>query len=184
MRDRPLIVAGLVLFLGLVTFPVWYNVAARTDPGAPALARPSATGVGLLRRGEPARVSASALSCVAPREYMRASHMTLLAQWCEDVDRRGDRSYVAYDGHRYEKSFTGTCLTCHDNKAQFCDRCHNYAGVSPTCTDCHVTPMAPGSRLQAPGAIRLQQEPSAARLQPAASRLPEAWSRKPGARAK
>ncbi len=139
MRDRSFIVAGLVLFLGLVTFPVWYNVAARTDPGAPALARPSAAGVRLLRRGESARLLASEPSCVAPREYMRASHMRLLTEWREDVVRRANRSYVAYDGHRYEKSFTGTCLTCHGDKAQFCDRCHTYAGVSPTCMDCHVT---------------------------------------------
>jgi hypothetical protein len=121
MSDRPLIVAGLGLFLGLVTFPVWYNVAAGTRPEAPAPARP-----------------ATATSCVAPREYMRASHMTLLVQWREDVVRRGDRRYVAGDGRRYEKSLTGTCLKCHVDKAKFCDRCHDYAGVTPACTDCHL----------------------------------------------
>ncbi len=36
---------------------------------------------------------------------------------------------------------TGTCLTgCHTNKADFCDRCHNYAGVSVYCWECHVDP--------------------------------------------
>jgi hypothetical protein len=164
MSDRPLIIGGLVLFLGLVTFPVWYNVAAGTGARAPEVARP-----------------ATEKACVAPRDYMRTSHMTLLVTWREDVVRRGDRGYVTYDGRHYEKNLTGTCLTCHDDKAKFCDRCHDYAGVSPTCTECHVTPVAPGSRLQAPGATRLQQKPSVAGLQSALSRLSEARSLKPGA---
>lgn len=119
--DRSLIVAGLAVFLVVVTFPAWYNAAAGRAPLAPALERPTA--------GQ---------ACVAPREYMRTSHMTLLAAWQRDVVRRGDRTYVAYDGHHYEKSLTATCLRCHASKANFCDRCHSYAGVAPACTDCHV----------------------------------------------
>jgi hypothetical protein len=145
MSDRPVIVAGLALFLGLVTGPIWYNVAAGTSPRSPALARPSAAGVAMARKGESARASETGASCVAPREFMRTSHMTLLTGWRDDVVRRGDRRYVAYDGHRYEKSLTATCFTCHDDKAQFCDRCHDYAGVAPTCTDCHVAPRRPGT---------------------------------------
>jgi hypothetical protein len=42
-------------------------------------------------------------------------------------------------------SLTGTCLTgCHTNKAEFCDRCHNYAAVSVYCWDCHVDPKLAG----------------------------------------
>jgi hypothetical protein len=138
MRDTPLIVAGLVIFLVIVTFPLWYNVAARTDPGAPSLARPSAADVALARRGQPAPGATTAPACVGPRGYMRTSHMRLLVAWRDEVVRQGQRTFVAYDGHRYEKNLTGTCLACHQNKAQFCDRCHDYAGVSPTCSDCHV----------------------------------------------
>jgi hypothetical protein len=119
MRDRAVIAAGLVMFLALATFPLWYNVAARTQAAAPVLNRPAAR------------------ACVAPRDFMRTSHMQLLVSWREDVVRRGDRLFVAFDGHRYEKKLTGTCLGCHENKAKFCDRCHDYAGVSPTCGDCH-----------------------------------------------
>ncbi len=140
MNDRPVIVAGLAVFLVLATFPVWYNVAAGTSPAAPALARPSPTGVAVVRSREGRPNDVAATSCVAPREYMRASHMTLLTRWRDDVVRRGDRRYVAYDGHRYEKNLTTTGLTCHDDKAKFCDRCHDAAGVSPTCTDCHLAP--------------------------------------------
>jgi hypothetical protein len=35
-------------------------------------------------------------------------------------------------------SLSNTCLDCHSNKAEFCDRCHNYASVSPYCWDCHI----------------------------------------------
>jgi hypothetical protein len=33
-----------------------------------------------------------------------------------------------------------TCLGCHKNKSEFCDRCHSYSGVDPYCMDCHVLP--------------------------------------------
>jgi len=31
-------------------------------------------------------------------------------------------------------------MKCHTDKAKFCDRCHNYVGVTPNCWDCHVEP--------------------------------------------
>ena len=56
--------------------------------------------------------------------------------WCAAVTG----SYVAFNGKVYEKSLTGTCLGCH-NKAEFCDRCHAYSGVSsPYCWNCHSEP--------------------------------------------
>ena len=149
MRDRAVIAAGLVIFVALATFPVWYNVAARASAAAPVLARPSdaaiarvrgavGSGSGRISQDPPEGGSHETIeACVAPRDFMRASHMQLLVSWREDVVRRGDRRFVAFDGHRYEKNLTGTCLGCHENKAKFCDRCHDYAGVSPTCGDCH-----------------------------------------------
>ncbi len=121
MHDRAIIAGGLVLFLVGITFPVWYNVVMRTAAGAPAVPRPAA-----------------ATSCVAPRDFMRTSHMSLLVSWREDVVRRGQRQWTASDGRHYEKSLVRTCLKCHGSKVDFCDRCHVYAGVSPACTDCHV----------------------------------------------
>ncbi|MGE5362266.1 MAG: sulfate reduction electron transfer complex DsrMKJOP subunit DsrJ [Bacteroidales bacterium] len=121
MNDRPVIIAGLVLFLAAFTFPVWYNVGARTRAIEPALVRP---------KGERA--------CVAPREYMRASHMTLLATWRDDAVRRRGRTWTAHDGRIYDKSLSRTCLRCHASTTDFCDRCHDYFGASPTCKTCHV----------------------------------------------
>ena len=44
------------------------------------------------------------------------------------------------DHRRYYKSLSGTCMSCHDDKAGFCDKCHDYLGVQPYCWDCHVEP--------------------------------------------
>ena len=71
---------------------------------------------------------------------MRREHMQLLARWRDDVVRRGQRVYVASDGRHFDKSLTGTCLGCHENKAAACDRCHAYLAVQPYCWECHVDP--------------------------------------------
>ena len=131
MRDRPIIYCGLLIFLLLVTFPVWHNLSAAVNAKGPNPAKP-----------------ATARQCVAPVEFMRSSHMTLLLDWREDVVRGGERDFVAPDGKRYEKSLTSTCLKeCHNTgKAEFCDRCHNYEAVSLPCWNCHQDYKAvPGS---------------------------------------
>lgn len=123
MRDKGLIYAGLVGFLVLVTFPIWYNVAGGTTSTGPEHKLPVEEKV-----------------CVAPVDYMRTSHMDLLINWRDDVVRRNIRNFVAFDGRTHTMSLTGTCLGCHTSKADFCDRCHNYAGVNPPCWDCHIDP--------------------------------------------
>jgi hypothetical protein len=127
MRDRPLIGAGLLLFLGVITLPFWYGRMAGMTPNGPDPKLP---------RDE--------RQCVAPTAFMRASHMDLLVQWREQAVRAGATTYVAGDGRRYSLSLSKTCLTCHKNKADFCDRCHTYAAVSLSCWDCHVDPAALG----------------------------------------
>ncbi|HUI54302.1 MAG TPA: sulfate reduction electron transfer complex DsrMKJOP subunit DsrJ [Bryobacteraceae bacterium] len=122
MRDRGLIYSGLAIFLALVTFPAWHNLSA-----------------GVTAKGPNVRLPASEKQCVAPAEYMRTSHMTLLMNWRDEVVRAGGRDYTAPDGKRYVMSLTPTCLEqCHGTKAEFCDRCHNYAAVSPACWNCHL----------------------------------------------
>jgi hypothetical protein len=123
MRDRPVIFAGLFLFVGLVTAPFWYGGARKDLSHVPDLKLPT-----------------NAKQCVAPLNYMRNSHMQLLVNWRDEVVRDNQRQFTAYNGKVYDKSLTRTCLTqCHTNKAEFCDRCHTYAGVSgPYCWDCHI----------------------------------------------
>ena len=123
MRDRPLILAGLLVFLVLVTTPFWYDRAA-----------------GMTAKGPEPKLPVAERRCVEATAYMRASHMDLLVSWRDRVVRQGETTYVASDGHRYTMSLTKTCLDCHKSKAEFCDRCHNYAAVSLPCWDCHVDP--------------------------------------------
>lgn len=128
MRDRIWIVAGLALFVALVTAPIW-SARGRGLAQAPNLTMP-----------------AHEKQCVLPSAQMRSEHMQLLVSWREDVVRRGDRQFTAFNGKIYEKSLTRTCLGCH-NKQEFCDRCHEYAGVSgPYCWNCHSEPRAAVAR--------------------------------------
>ena len=76
--------------------------------------------------------------CVESKEYMRRHHVDLLIQWRDRRVREGALKYIASDGKEYTMSLSQTCLGCHSNKAQFCDRCHDQMGVQPPCFDCHV----------------------------------------------
>jgi len=78
--------------------------------------------------------------CVESLSYMRTNHIALLNLWKETVVRTGERIYKARDGKTYTMSLAGTCMKCHSNKADFCDRCHHYVDVQPKCWDCHIAP--------------------------------------------
>ena len=123
MRDRGKILGGLLVFLGMITFPVWYNLAAGTTSKAPDLKMP-----------------VQEKNCVAPVEYMRTSHMDLLMAWRDQVVRQNVRTFKAFDGKTYTMGLTQTCMKCHTSRADFCDRCHDYAGVKPYCCDFHIDP--------------------------------------------
>ncbi|UCE66345.1 MAG: sulfate reduction electron transfer complex DsrMKJOP subunit DsrJ [Candidatus Zixiibacteriota bacterium] len=123
MYDAGKIIIGLVVFLALVSYPIWYD-AARGD--IPTSADP--------------KIVTAEKECVAPTDYMKDSHMDLLNQWRDDVVRKGVRVYTAESGRKFEMSLSHTCMDCHSNKSEFCDECHNYAGVNPYCWDCHIEP--------------------------------------------
>ena len=73
---------------------------------------------------------------------MRTSHGDLLLAWRDRVVRSGERVFTAPDGRVRELSLVRTCLGCHQ-KAEFCDRCHQYVAVAPECWSCHVDPRSP-----------------------------------------
>src|SRR5512138_2723052 len=127
MNDRARIAAGVAVFLGIILFPVWYNLASGKADGTPEII--------VKTRNVPGKDK-----CVMAADYMRASHMTLLKDWRETVVRTGDRNFVASDGRQFQRSLTNTCLDCHSNKQAFCDRCHEYAASQPDCWNCHVAP--------------------------------------------
>jgi hypothetical protein len=122
MYDAGKIVLGLAAFGALATGPVWW--ALGSGRGAPPdLQRP-----------------VDAKQCIEPTAFMRARHMELLDGWRDAVVREDRRVYVASDGKEHRMSLTGTCLRCHAEPRKFCDRCHEYAGVSAYCWDCHREP--------------------------------------------
>ena len=123
MHDKGRIVFGLLVFLVLITFPVWYNLVVVKQASRPELKLP-----------------ADGSSCVADAVAMRTDHMQLLMDWRDEVVRDNQRIFVTGDRRRYHKSLSGTCMSCHQDKQEFCDKCHDYVGVKPYCWDCHVEP--------------------------------------------
>jgi hypothetical protein len=126
MNDKKWIILGLIVFLVLLSFPLWYNLVFKGAQAAPA---PQ------LVLTEKAKAAGE---CVMSKEYMTTQHMQLLDLWRYSVVRKGEREYVNSQGKAFDMSLSNTCLDCHSNKADFCDRCHNYASVRPYCWDCHI----------------------------------------------
>jgi hypothetical protein len=121
MYNAGKIIAGLIIFLILVTFPVWFNLGKAATP--PELQLP-----------------ATEKECIEPKGFMRAKHMELVDLWRTEVVRNGKRIYVGASGRMYDMSLQNTCMSCHSSKSKFCDKCHNYVAVAPNCWNCHIEP--------------------------------------------
>jgi hypothetical protein len=126
LYNKGYIIAGIVVFIILITFPLWYGKGKSSPP--------------TLSLDTPAIAQLKDKCCIEEKSFMRENHMKLLGTWRDEAVREGNRLYTARDGRVFEKSLSGTCLECHSNKEQFCDRCHNYVGAKPTCFSCHVVP--------------------------------------------
>ena len=123
MYNKRTIIPGLIIFIVLVTSPIWYNglVAGPLPP-------------------KPELPPGGEQNCVRPAAEMRDIHMSLLNEWRDDVLRNGNRVSVTVDGKEYRKGLQLACMQCHSNKEKFCDTCHEYASVKPFCWDCHLAP--------------------------------------------
>jgi len=122
MYDGSKILAGIAVFLAVVLLPVWHNVWVASAP------RPEV------------KIAPGAEQCVDTAAVMRATHMNVLDRWRDAVVRDGIRTTTTPTGMTVPMSLTKTCMKCHYNKKEFCDACHNYLAVSPTCWQCHVEP--------------------------------------------
>jgi len=121
MHDAGKVMAGLAIFLAVATSPVWSHALKGAEVGAPELT-----------------IGGKSPVCVAETSYMRTLHMDLLNDWRDEAVRDGDRVYVGLGGVEYDKSIDGTCLeSCHSNREEFCDRCHQYVGEEVSCWECH-----------------------------------------------
>jgi hypothetical protein len=125
--DSGKVFTGLALFIILLTAPIWLS-------GGKSASSPE------IKIDTPVIQRLAEKRCIESTAYMKANHMELLDTWRQAVVREGESVYVASDGKKYRMSLSGTCLHCHSNKDQFCDRCHKYEGVKPACWSCHVVP--------------------------------------------
>ena len=117
--NAKVVIPILLVFVGLLTFPIWQGSIAPK----PVLEKAA--------KGE---------KCVESSAYMRANHMKLLDEWRHQVVRDQERTYVSTSGEKFEKSLSYTCLDCHQSKERFCDQCHEYANVKLDCFTCHLNP--------------------------------------------
>ena len=121
-KGLPMLV--IVVFVAVMLSPVWMGMAGKADTPKPEITK---------------ELKAEGKKCVRSASWMRANHMQLLDEWRDEVVRDSDRDDV-YMGIHTDKSLSRTCMKCHDNKKNFCDRCHAYASVEPFCWTCHVEP--------------------------------------------
>ena len=122
MNDKKFVIIGIIVFLIIATIPIWFNRGKAAQ--APELV--------LTDRAKAAK------ECVRSKDYMTREHMKVLDLWRHTVVRNAERIYVSPSGKEYNMSLSNTCLDCHSNKTEFCDRCHDYASVRPYCWDCHI----------------------------------------------
>jgi hypothetical protein len=123
MRDKTKIALGVIVFLGLLGIPFVYNMATGKTGYQPEVVKPAGGG-----------------QCVEDAAFMKRYHMDLLNTWRDEYVREGKLYHELPGGRKVLKSLSKTCLDCHRNKSEFCDRCHDYAGVDPYCWDCHIVP--------------------------------------------
>ena len=130
MYNAKFVIPGIIVFAGLFTAPFWINMLSSSHEE-----------VKVVLPTEPVTFFGEArTNCVEPREWMAANHMELLIEWRDQALRENKRIYVASDGKKWETSLQNTCMACHSNKAEFCDKCHDANSVNPYCWDCHVVP--------------------------------------------
>lgn len=129
MNDKIKVLAGLLVFAALIAAPFWLNAGKPSGPAPEVVIADAAKKAG---------------ACVESKEWMAANHMILLDTWRDTVVREGKRIYVNGNGQEFNMSLSSgenSCLGCHTSTEEFCDRCHNYAGVDTLyCWDCHIDP--------------------------------------------
>jgi hypothetical protein len=81
------------------------------------------------------------VKCVEPEEVMRRDHMNFILHQRDETMHRGIRT---------SKYSLAECIDCHvqpdengniasvDTKDHFCSTCHEYAGVTIDCFECHA----------------------------------------------
>jgi len=124
MYDKGKVTVGIAIFAFIFSVPFWYNAVVGKTEIEPELV--------LTEKAE------AAGKCIEDTAWMRENHMLLLDEWRDLVVREGYRLYTASDGEVYNMSLSNTCMDCHSNYMEFCNRCHSFEKVDPVCWDCHL----------------------------------------------
>lgn len=122
MYNAKYVIAGIIVFVAIFSSPFWMGAFSGS------YSRPDVV------------LPKDKKECVEPVEYMRAEHMQLLNTWRDEALRKENREYVASNGKKWEISLQNTCMKCHNDASQFCDKCHVSNSVYPYCWTCHVLP--------------------------------------------
>lgn len=125
------VMAGLIIFLLLITSPFLLHIGKADVAPQPSLNTPVINQM-------------SDKQCVESADFMRTEHMQMLNDWRDQVVREEKTVYVSSSGREYEMSLENSCLNCHSNQQEFCDSCHTYADVDPYCWDCHTNTKGAG----------------------------------------
>lgn len=122
MYNAKAVIIGIVIFVILFTSPFWASLLGKSY---------TSTGVTAPRNEK---------ACVETTDFMRNKHMQLLNEWRDEALRNENRVYVASNGKKWAISLQNTCLKCHTDYKEFCDKCHIANSVDPYCWTCHLIP--------------------------------------------
>ena len=122
MYNAKTVILGIIIFVALFTSPFWAGMLGKTY---------TSTGIELPKDEK---------NCIENVDFMRGQHMRLLNEWRDEALRNENRIYVATDGKKWAISLQNTCLKCHKNYKEFCDKCHVANSVDPYCWTCHILP--------------------------------------------
>lgn len=123
MYNAKAVITGIIIFVAIFSSPFWLGWLGKDY---------TKTGVVM---------PVAEKSCIENTEFMRANHMRLLDEWRDQALREENREYIsALDGKRWIISLQNTCMKCHNNYAEFCEKCHIANSVYPYCWTCHIIP--------------------------------------------
>lgn len=123
MYNKNAVIAGIVAFLVICSSPFWCGFSSDS-----------------YKKPEIVTQKDKNKECVEDAAFMRAEHMQLLNEWRDQALRNGSRVYVNAKGKKFDISLQNTCLKCHNNYEDFCDKCHKTNNVEPYCWTCHILP--------------------------------------------
>ncbi len=123
MYNAKYVILGIIVFAVLFTTPFWVGGSGEEQYKRPAVVLPE-----------------NEKECIEPVAYMRAEHMRLLNEWRDEALRNEHRIYVSSTGKQWEISLQNTCMECHSNYEDFCEKCHISNSVYPYCWTCHIIP--------------------------------------------